>query len=213
MLQQQNREYEILFIDDGSTDQTIASAEMAASRLPHLRLFRHTAPSGFGACFRTALAHAHHPLLGYAECSRRYQPADFPRLLKWMDRVDLVTGYRVGPYGAHPRGSNDWLYRLVLRILFAIRLRDLRCLYGLARRDIFKNIPIQSNGVFAVAEIVAKANFIGHVMTEVSIRYQALETDMEVGPSRQPWTEMWRMFAHPDFGPPPARPSPAPPST
>src|SRR5689334_12388757 len=75
------RDYEILLVDDGSSDRTAALAEGLAARFPRLRVLRHAGRQGQGAALRTALAAATKPLLFYTTADRQYQPADFKRLL------------------------------------------------------------------------------------------------------------------------------------
>src|SRR5216684_6274346 len=88
-----NRDYEILLVDDASTDGTLDLAQSLVEKNPKVRLLRHEAHAGFGACLRTGLPAARFPLLLISTCDGCYQPADLPRLLKWIDKVHLVAGY------------------------------------------------------------------------------------------------------------------------
>src|SRR5438094_1730925 len=80
------RGFEILVVDDGSTDSTPAAAEKLAGRSSHLRVLKHETRQGFGACLRTALAEAKHPLFFYSALDYHYTPADIKKLL---ERIDL----------------------------------------------------------------------------------------------------------------------------
>src|SRR5262245_51691702 len=66
--------YEILLVDDGSTDRTPTLAEALTTRNPLVRLLRHETHRGFGAALRTGLAAAQHPLLVYCPGDLSYQP-------------------------------------------------------------------------------------------------------------------------------------------
>src|SRR5438132_9625436 len=58
------RDYEILAVNDGSTDATPAILEtLAAGRVKHLLVLKHDSQKGFGACLRTALEQVKQPLL------------------------------------------------------------------------------------------------------------------------------------------------------
>ncbi len=220
-----NRDYELLLVDDGSTDNTAAVAEALAARFPRLRLLRHAEHRGRGAALRTALAAATKPLLLYTTADRQYQPADLPRLLAEIDKVHIVSGFRLWQpvptalrwlgrawrlflrlllgLSAEPLpgwlGRREHLYRALCRVVFGLRLQDVNCAYRLCRREIFVRIPIQSEGDFVHTEVLAKANFLGCYMNdEVTVAHRPREG---AAPERM-WQDGKRVFARPDFGPP-----------
>jgi molybdopterin-binding protein len=142
-----------------------------------------------------------------------------------IDHVHMMTGYRAGrpvplPWrvlhffwrvfcrvalGYWPQRLPGWLGwrnhlgRLVVRALFGVRYHDVGCPFRLFRRNVFARIPIQSDGAFAHVEVLAKANFLGHMMGE-EVPLDARPRPAEGG-WRALWAEGWRVFAHPDFGP------------
>ncbi len=72
------------------------------------------------------------------------------------------------------------------------------------RREILAPIPIQSDGPFAHVEILAKANFLGHILGEdvpLGDRQRPVPAEPR-GAFRQYVREGYRMMSHPDFGPP-----------
>jgi hypothetical protein len=200
-LDSHKRDYEVLVTGGERPDQGLESVRAVATRYPRVTFPPHASRSGFGAALRTGLADAKHPLLFYTDCSCSYKPSDLQSLLDAIDHSDLVSGYRVNERGRRLRG-NDFLFRLLARWLFGVRLKDAECSFKLFRRDIFCRIPVQSDGIFAHAEILAKANFLGCMMTEVPVSYQ------QTGPTarspelrRQRKAEAYTVFFHPDFGP------------
>ena len=82
-------------------------------------------------------------------------------------------------------------------------MRDPECLFLLARRSIFARIPIQSNGPFAPIEILAKANFLGCIMSEVAVTYHPrAPASSSPGPRFGAMlSELRAIFFHPSFGP------------
>src|SRR5204863_8327961 len=123
---------------------------------------------------------------------------EFKRLLDKIDKVDLVTGYRlwlpVPPllrvlgriyrgfvrvvFGIPLEPLPAWLgdhgqrKRWLARWVFGVRVHDVECAFRLFRRSVLARMPIQSHGPFAQVEILAKANFLGCWMFEVPVSYQ-----------------------------------------
>lgn len=196
------REYEVLLVDDASTDRTLDCAGTLTAQYPRFHLLQHPGPPGIGAALRTGLGAAQFPLVVYALCSNAYQPSDLGRLLELIDKVDLVSGHRVGRSRRERPLWKAYGQRGLLRFLFGLRLKDVDCPFKLFRRSIFARIPIQSDGPFVHAEILAKANFLGCLMTEVPVRYEPNRLDDGQPASHAAWRkDASRVFFHPDFGP------------
>jgi len=216
-----NRDYEILLVDDASTDGSLDLAQSLAEKNPRVRLLRHELHNGFGASLRTGLAAARFALLLISTCDGCYEPADLTRLLKSIDKVHLVAGIRSTAepspaddskgaptrstvFKRHKRNWAERLFHWFIRIIFGLRLKDSECWFLLARRSIFARIPIQSSGPFAFAELLAKANFLGCLMSEVPVASHPMpETNAKWSNSslRQKLAGSRRVFSHPDFGP------------
>ena len=224
-------DWELIVVDDGSTDHTVRLLPILTDRHGRLRILRHSERRGVGASLRTALTTARHPLLFYTLCDPRYRPVDLNRLLKEIDRVHLVTGYRAGEpvprfwrwIGAMRRGLGrlvlghsdpplpgwlGWKHHLgglVVRLLFGVRNQDVTCPFRLARRSIFARIPLQSDGGFVHVEILAKATFLGLLLgEEVPLgdrNHPVTAADTKCDSVGRPLADAARVFRHPDFGP------------
>ncbi len=112
VLEKTGRDFEILVVDDGSTDATPTAAEKLPARVRSVRVLRHEKRQGFGACLQTALAEAKHPLFFYTALDYPYTPSDIRVLFERIDlrddfmgkQPDLVSGCRTGtPTPAIPK--------------------------------------------------------------------------------------------------------------
>jgi len=192
------REVEVVFVDDDSADATKELAAKIASQRPAFVAMESEEPHGIGAALRTGLATAKpHPLVGFAEFAPDYDPEDLKNLLEVMDQVDLVSGSRL------QRASRFSGRRLLERWVFGVRFADPACPFKLFRSKVFERIPLQSRGDFVHTEIIAKANFLGSLMTEVPV-----VCHRPGKPAPDPFwkQDMKTVFYSPDFGPPPSPP-------
>jgi hypothetical protein len=115
----------------------------------------------------------------------------------------VLVGWEQAPLPGWP-GWRGLLYGWLIRLLFGGRMRIADSPVRLLRREIFSRIPLQSDGSFAHAEIVVKANFLGRLLHEVPVRCRPrpqAQTPQVTAPLRQTLAEMRRILADPDFGP------------
>lgn len=136
---------------------------------------------------------------------RAGRPVPLP--LRCLSLVGRALAWALFSYFPPPLpGSLGWRARLgwvVTRLLFGARYHDVGCPFRLFRREIFERIPIQSDGAFVHVEVLAKANFLGHMMgEEVPLREHPPLGAVRPGASyRQWWRDFRRVLAQPDFGP------------
>lgn len=230
--EQMQRTFEIIVVDDGSSDATASIVTRIAQNRPNVKLLRHEQAEGDGVALRTGFAAVKHPLLFYSTCDRQYLPVDFHLLFADLDKVHIVSGFRrwqpvprplrvLGRtwqialrvlFNVQSELLPGWLglwqhvYAKFMRIVFGLRLRDERCLFRLFRRAIFERIPIQSHGRFVHDEILAKANFLDALMTEVPIQYRPpssnrATTGKTPNTLGQSLRDFNRVLSHADFGP------------
>lgn len=166
--------FEIICVDDGSTDGTGDIAERLAAEHPGVvRVVRHGTNQGYGAAVRSGLAAARYPLVCFTDGDRQFRVADLALLLEHTagadDGPDVVAGYRIKRADPALRLAYARLYRACLRAFFGLRVRDPDCACKLFRREALGGVHVESGGAFLSAELLIKIEAGGGVIVEQGV--------------------------------------------
>ena len=139
-------DYEVLFIDDGSKDDTTAEVLALAAAQPRLRLLRHDESYGQSAAIRTGITAASGVWIATLDGDGQNDPADIPDL--WRIGCATSPSERVLIAGYREQRQDNWSKRLASRIANATRrrllgdnTRDTGCGLKLFARSLFLELP------------------------------------------------------------------------
>lgn len=131
--------YEVVVVDDGSSDETWAVLTTLAARYPFLRIARHRTGRGIADALRTAYSHSSGDILVFYPADLQYKPEDIPRLAAPIlaSESDIVTGFK---QGAYDKAFVSRVYNSLSRSLFKVSVRDLNSVKAY-RREIMESLP------------------------------------------------------------------------
>ena len=166
---------EVIFVDDGSTDDTLRALKEAFDNPDQPGVFRferHQVNRGLGAALRTGFAAARGQILVTTDSDGTYQFSSIPALLSNLKPgIDIVTA---SPY--HPAGGVAGVpaYRLILsrgssllyRILVRWGVYTYTCLFRAYRRQVIQDVTFESDGFLAGTELLVKAMLMGYQVAE-----------------------------------------------
>jgi glycosyltransferase involved in cell wall biosynthesis len=136
--------YEVVIVDDGSTDGTFAQLEQLYRRDPRIRVIRFARNFGQTAAFAAGFDAARGRFVATLDGDLQNDPADIPRLLALASRHDIVCGWRRQRHDAWltrklPSAIANWLIGLVS----GTRLHDNGCSLKVFRADIVKRLNLR----------------------------------------------------------------------
>lgn len=131
--------YEVVIVDDGSSDDTWGVLTALAARYPFLRIVRHRTGHGIADALRTAYSHSSGDILVFYPADLQYKPEDIPRLVAPIlaDESDIVTGFK---QGAYDKAFVSRVYNSLSRSLFKVSVRDLNSVKAY-RREVMESVP------------------------------------------------------------------------
>jgi dolichol-phosphate mannosyltransferase len=164
--------YEILIVDDGSTDGTAAAATEATYDRPHVRILRHARNRGYGAALATGFKTAQHDRVAFTDADCQFHLADLALLLSLTDEHPVAVGYRVGRQDPWQRRFYSWGYNVLARTLLGTRARDCDCALKVFRKDALRQLMPETPGFFVNTEMLTRARLLHLDVVEVGVRHR-----------------------------------------
>lgn len=156
--------FEVVVIDDGSTDRTWSILQELERKYSFLRLARHRASRGIADALRTGYLAARGAVLVFYPADLQFKPEDIPRLTAPIlaGESDMVTGFKEGKY---EKAFVSKIYNGLSRMLFDIPVKDLNSVKAY-RREIMEALPVRPDWHRYMIVIAAAQGF---TVTEISV--------------------------------------------
>lgn len=162
--------FEVIAVDDGSTDGTAEQAALAGARV-----LRHRTNQGYGAALKRGVDTAEYEWILITDADGTYPVGAIPSLLEAADRAEMVVGARTGEAVQVPllRRPAKWFLRRLASYLAGRRLPDLNSGLRLMRKDLVKRYEhLLPAGFSFTTTITLAAACNGHEVEYVPINYR-----------------------------------------
>jgi hypothetical protein len=156
--------FEVIVVDDGSSDQTWAVLQRLVEQYSFLRLARHRARRGIADALRTGYLAARGDVLVFYPADLQFKPEDIPRLAAPIlaGESDMVTGFKEGKY---EKAFVSGIYNGLSRMLFHVPVKDLNSVKAY-RREIMDALPVRPDWHRYMIVIAAAQGF---TVTEIPV--------------------------------------------
>ncbi len=165
-------DYEVIVVNDGSTDSTPAVLDELARTLPRVRVIHHPANRGYGGALRSGFDGATKDLIFYTDGDGQYDVRELRALYPLMrEGVDVVNGYKLKRADARRRKVLGAVYNRLARLLFGLPVRDVDCDFRLLRRGALGRVTLRASSGVICVELVHKLHRAGCVFAETAVHH------------------------------------------
>ncbi len=167
-------EYEVLIVDDASTDDTALIADKLAAEHDNVRVVHHETNRKLGGSLKTGFANARGELILYTDADLPFDMAEVAKAVRLLRiyQADIVSAYRFDRTGEGPRRLvYSYVYNHLVQLALGLRLRDMNFAFKLVRRRIFDHVHLQSEGSFIDVELLARAQRLGYQIIQFGVDY------------------------------------------
>ncbi len=171
VMEKLNADFEVIIVDDGSTDGTGKIADEIAAGNSRVKVVHHKSNLGYGSALQSGFKAATKKLVFYTDGDGQFDINEMPVLLPLMKQYDIVSCYRLDRRDSAIRKINGWCWTKLVCLLFGLKIHDIDCAFKLYKREIFDNIELSSTGALIDTEILARAARKGYSITQKGVHH------------------------------------------
>ena len=172
VLPQITNDYEVIVVNDGSSDGTAAVLDGLAYKFPCLRAIHHPRNRGYGGALRSGFESATKDLIFYTDGDGQYDVREIMKLIPLMaEDVDVVNGYKIKRSDSRRRILLGGVYKFLARRMFGLPIRDVDCDFRLMRREAIQSVTLTSMSGVVCTEMVYKLHAAGYRFAETPVHH------------------------------------------
>ncbi len=163
--------WEIIIVNDGSKDKTLAIAKELTESDKRIRVVNHMVNRGYGAAFKSGFYNAKYKWIAFTDADGQFDFSEIKSFIRKQKETsaDLVVGYYKDRKVSMSRKLNTFLWELVVRIMFGLKVGDIDCGFKLVSKKVIEKIPKleAERGAFISTEFLVKAKKQGFKIVEI----------------------------------------------
>jgi dolichol-phosphate mannosyltransferase len=188
-------DWELLVVDDGSTDATAAVLSAAARQEPRLQVLTQETNRGYAAALARGFAACRREVIFYTDADAQFDLEELAVAYPLLAHADMVAGWRWDRRDSWLRRCLSSCFNVLQRVLLGTRARDVDCAFKLFRRSFFERVELTSSGFLIDAEIYARAELAGLRVAQLPVTHRARAAGRSSIRPGMLWRCLFQLFA------------------
>jgi dolichol-phosphate mannosyltransferase len=165
-------DWELVVVDDGSTDTTAAVLSAAARQEPRLRVLTQETNRGYATALMRGFAACRREVIFYTDADAQFDLAELAVAYPLLAHADMVAGWRRDRQDPWLRKCLSSCFNWLQRSVLGTRARDVDCAFKLFRRSFFDRVELSSSGFLIDAELYARAELAGLRVAQLPVKHR-----------------------------------------
>jgi glycosyltransferase involved in cell wall biosynthesis len=163
--------YEVIVVNDGSSDQTGAIAGRMAREDSHVKVVNHEKNRGYGGAVISGIRAATQPYVVLADGDGQFDPKEVENLAALVPEYDVVAGKRIQRADPLMRRINGKAWTTLVQVVLGIGISDIDCGFKLFKREFLDGMELRAHGAMISTELMARVAGRGAKITEVGVHH------------------------------------------
>jgi len=161
-----------IIVEDGSTDGTKEILNKLNREIPFL-LISDEKRKGYAKAFKRAIGIAKTELIFFSDSDGQHDPTDIFKLLREIDRNDIVSGYKFPRYDPIHRIIISKVHNFLIYLLFGLKMKDINSGFKLIKKKVIDNVSndVRNLKYCVMSEFILKAYISGYKIKEIPVKH------------------------------------------
>jgi glycosyltransferase involved in cell wall biosynthesis len=175
--------WEIIIVNDGSTDSTLKIAKQLANSDKRIKVISHKKNLGYGEALKTGFYSAKYSWIATIDADGQFDFSEVELLWQKTASAQVIIGFRLDRKDPALRRLFGWGWTFLANILLGINVRDVDCSFKLIKRQVIDSIPklVSTRGGMISPELLVKAKNKGFVIAQVGVHHYPRKVGHQTG--------------------------------